>query len=293
MSHKRASEAHHPRDRPLRALEVAGQGGLTKLQASAVLAVGLAFCLGVTYHWGFLNGFTRLTHYEWPWHELGILKTAALLAAPFAVIVWVLWRIEKKKSPTYPWVLLELLALSNFLLQTLGMLADPRGIQLVREIVASPKATSYFTDAMAIQRPLEWLGHFHNANLGLHSATHPPGPVLFYYIFFKLLGPSAGALLGGCAVGLLGSVGVLVIYRFTELWTPDRRVRLTACAFYALLPALTVFFPEFDQVYPILSMLLMLFWVRAVNNSAEASKYAFTRARFSSWPLSSPTICCW
>jgi hypothetical protein len=76
-------------------------------------------------------------------------------------------------------------------------------------------------------------------------------------------------------VGLLGSIGVLVIYRFAELWTADQRVRLTASAFYALLPALTVFFPEFDQVYPILSMLLMFFWVWAVNNGAEASKYAF------------------
>jgi hypothetical protein len=275
MSQKRTGEVHYPRDRPLGAMEVGGQGGLTKLQASAVLAVGLAFCLGVIYHWGFLNGFTRLTHYEWAWGELGILKTAALLFAPFAVIVWVLWRIETEKSPTYPWLLLGLLALSNFLLQALGILADPRGIQLVREIVASPKATSYFTDAMTIQRPLEWLAHFHNAVLSLHSATHPPGPVLFYYLFFKLLGPSAGALIGGCAVGLLGSVGVLVIYRFIELWTSDQRVRLTASAFYALLPALTVFFPEFDQVYPILSMLLMLFWVRAVNNAAEASKYAF------------------
>jgi hypothetical protein len=168
-----------------------------------------------------------------------------------------------------------LLALSNFLLQALGMLADPRGIQLVREIVASPIATSYFTDAMGIQQPLEWLRHFDTAKLGLHSATHPPGPILFYYLFFKLLGPCAGALIGGCAVGLLASAGVLVIYRFGELWTSDQRARLSASAFYALLPALIVLFPEFDQVYPILAMLLMLSWVQAVNSPAEVSKYAF------------------
>jgi len=275
MSQKRAGEEHNPRGQPQVAMEAACQGGLTNLQASVVIAAGLAFCLGVTYHWGFLNGFTRLTHYEWAWRDLGILKTAALLFAPFAGIVWVLWRIEKEKSPAHPWLLLGLLALANFFLQALGMLADPRGFQLVGEIVASPKATSYFTDAMAIQRPLEWLAHFHNAELGLHSATHPPGPILFYYLFFKLLGPYAGALIGGCAVGLIGSVGILVIYRFTVLWTADQRVRLTASGFYTLLPALTVFFPEFDQVYPILSMLLMLFWVQAVDTSQEISKYAF------------------
>jgi hypothetical protein len=252
----------------------------TNLQPVVVLAVGLAFCLGVAYRWAPLNGsggfhWLGWTHSGWAWHNLGIFRTAALLFAPFALIGWVLWRIEKDISPTYPWLLLGLLALSNFLMQALGMLVDHRGIRLVREIVASPRATSYFTDAMGIQRPLEWLGHFQNAALALHSKTHPPGPILFYYLFFKLLGPSMGALVGGCAVGLMASAGVLVIYTLAGLWTSDQRTRLIASAFYALLPALTVFFPEFDQAYPILSMLLILFWVRAVRASPEVSRYMF------------------
>jgi len=275
MSHKRVDEGHDPRDRPQEATEVAGRCGLTNLQTGMVIAVGLVFCLSVTYQSGPLDRFMRLMHREWIWRDLGIFRTAALLLAPFAVIVWVLRKNEEEISPTFRWLLLGLLALSNFLVQALGILADPRGIQLIREIVASPIATSYFTDAMGIHQPLEWLSHFHNAKLGLHSATHPPGPILFYYFFFKLLGPSVGALIGGCVVGLLASAGVLVIYGFAELWRLDHRARLTACAYYALLPALTGLFPEFDQVYPILSMLLMLFWVRAVNTSAEVSKYAF------------------
>ena len=246
-----------------------------------VLAIGIAFCAGVAHHWGPLNGGGQLTrwlqlkHWAWAWRNGSILKVAALLFAPFTLIAWVLWRIEKDPLPARPRLFLGLLALSNFLLQTLAMLANRQGVQRVREIVASPLATSYFDDAMAIQRPLEWLGHFHTAHLGLHSSTHPPGPILFYYLFFKLFGPAMGALIGGFAVGLLASAGVPLIYTFAGLWTSDQRARLTASAFYALLPALTVFFPEFDQIYPILTMLLILFWVMALRVLPEASRYAF------------------
>ena len=63
-------------------------------------------------------------------------------------------------------------------------------------------------------------------------------------MFFKLLGPDTGALIGGCVVGLLASLGVVTMYQFAGLWTPDRRTRLIASAFYALMPSLTVFFPN-------------------------------------------------
>ena len=151
------------------------------------------------------------------------------------------------------------------------MVADPRGIDLVRQIVASRGATSYFFDATRIHEPLrQWLAHFPTAALERHSETHPAGPILFYDAFLTVFGPFTGALIGGFAVGLLGSAGVVVMYAFAGLWTPDPRTRLTASAWYALLPALTVFFPEFDQAYPVFSMLLILFWVRALETPPAA-----------------------
>jgi hypothetical protein len=84
-------------------------------------------------------------------------------------------------------------------------------------------------------------------------------------VFAVLFGPATGAVVGGWAVGAVGSMGVLAIYAFAGLWTDDRRVRVTAAALYALIPALTLFFPEFDQVYPILAMLIMLGWVRSLG----------------------------
>jgi hypothetical protein len=246
----------------------------TKFQAWLILAIGLVFALGVAREWDPLNGYPPWTYWIWPWRYLNLLNTAALMLGPFLLIGGVLWRAEKNASSTFPWLALALLALSNYLLQVLGTLADPPGLQRVQAIVASMGATSYFGDAMNIQHPLEWLAHFQDAKLGLHSMTHPPGPILFYYAFFKLFGPTDGAMVGGCVVGLLGSAGVAVMYMFAGLWTSDRRIRLTASAFYALLPALTVLFPEFDQAYPILSMLLIFFWVTALRSAPEGWRQA-------------------
>ncbi len=238
---------------------------ISNRQAAVVVAIGLAFCIGVAQQWEPLNGLAQLTRWEWSWRALGILKTGTLLLTPFALIAWLLRRLEKNASTRYPYVLLALLTLSNFLLQILGIMADPRGGQLVQRIVISPGTTSYFRDAMQIDGLVGWLGRFDQIPLNFHSQTHPPGPILFYYLFTSHLSPAMASLLGGCAVGLVGSFGVVIMYAFAGLWTEDRRTRMIASAYYALMPALILFFPEFDQAYPILSMLMILVWVRALN----------------------------
>ena len=140
--------------------------GSLSLQAGAVLAVGLVFAVGVILKQAPLNGFPTLIHWMWPWRDLPVFKTAVILIAPLMIIGWVLWRSEKdealasssqvRSSKATPWGLLSLLALSNFLLQVLAMVAEPRGIKLIGDIVRSPLATSYFTDATKIQSVVDW-----------------------------------------------------------------------------------------------------------------------------------------
>jgi hypothetical protein len=158
-----------------------------------------------------------------------------------------------------------LLVVANYGLQVLGLQAGLQGFGVIRDIVVSPDATGYFNDALAIDHLIPWLSHFHEMSLHIHSATHPPGPILFYYVFLRLFGQPAGAVLGGCAVGLMGSFGVLGMYRFAALWTRDVRTRFLASAIYALLPALILFLPEFDQIYPLASMLMISLWIGALT----------------------------
>jgi hypothetical protein len=241
----------------------------SKLEAAIVLAVGIAFFLGVAFAKSPLNGFVRLTGWGWPWrNEIELLRIIAFLLVPFALIDFVLRRAEGRPF-AHAWIYVGMLTAGNFLMQAMAMLAEPEGFGLLQRIVQSPAATSYFSDAQSIDGLPAWLRHFDQASLAFHSSTHPPGPVLFYFAFFKLFGAPLGSLIGGCAVGALGSLGVAVAYAFAGLWTDDKRTRVTVCALYALLPALTVFFPEFDQVYPLVSMLLILFWCRALQSEQE------------------------
>jgi hypothetical protein len=247
---------------------------LTSQQLGVILAIGLAFGLGVIYEWGPLNGLASITKWGWPWQDLGTIQMGLALLAPFLLIVLVLWNSDRATLRVPIWFWIGALTLAHFCLQLFSVLADPRGAERILQIVSSSDATSYFTDALNIHNLREWISNFHQASLIGHSKSHPAGPILFYWVFAALFGKDAGAFLGGIAVGFLASFGVVVMYQFAGLWTQDRRVRLMASAFYALIPSFTVFFPEFDQIYPIFSMLIILSFVRALNTTSRWYAYA-------------------
>jgi len=235
------------------------------LALAFVLIVGAAFAFGLLAHVSALYG---PWYWKWLERDLGLVRTMLYLAPPFAVFVVAWWVAEQSRfsdrSAALP---LVLLMAANFGLQFMALLCIPQGFDRLAAIVTSPNATSYYTDAQQISDLAAWLRNFHTANLGLHSATHPPGPILYYYAWIQLLGPAAGAIAGGIGVGVIATLGIPTMYAFAGLWTEDRRARLLACAMYALLPALIVFFPEFDQVYPIFAMLIVLAWVKALQGS--------------------------
>ena len=224
-----------------------------------VLAVGGLFAAGILLRVDVLNG---PWYWKWPWRDLGLLRGAAFLAIPLIPFAMAVRRFED--APRIPLALLMIASLS---FQVLGLLCHPGGFAHLKAVVTSPVVTSTFSDALKIGDFIPWMEKFHTSTLELHSSTHPPGPVLYYYFWIKLLGPDAGAIAGGTAVGVLAALGVPVLYSFAGLWSGDRLPRLLACAFYALLPALTVFFPGFDQVYPVVSMLMILAWVKLLQGS--------------------------
>ena len=249
-------------------------GALTTRQLAVIFGIGFVFGVGVLYEWGQLNGLPLLTNWGWPWQDLGSFQMGLALLAPFLVIAGVLWVANRETSRIPLGVLLGALVLAHFSLQLLSVFADPRGVERISQIVSSANATGYFTDALHIQNLREWMAHFHQANVSGHARTHPPGPILFYYISATLFGTDMGSFLGGYAVGLVASLGTLVMYAFAGLWTSDRNARLCAAAFYALLPGLTVFFPEFDQIYPIFAMAMIFYFVGALNEERRWSFYA-------------------
>ena len=228
----------------------------------AVLLVGGAFALGVMLQ---IDAISGPSYWHRRWHDLDLARTFALLAIALPAVL-----VAMREGPldaTSVRARLLLLMLASFALQVLGMLCDPDGFTRLQAIVLSPVATSYLTDALKITDLGTWLAGFHAATLELHSSTHPPGPILFYYGVRELVGETSAPIAGALAIGAVSTCGIPVMWWFSRLWTEQGVPRLLACALYALLPALAAFFPEFDQVYPLFAMLIVIGWVNALEGS--------------------------
>lgn len=227
-----------------------------------VVLVGLLFMAGLFAEVKYLNG---PSYWKWPWLDLSLTRAACLMGPPLLLLLWVVREIDRESTARRAWVLVAFLVCVNFALQIAAIASGPDSLSRIEEIVVHPGATDYYQQALAIGSLREWLAGFHQASLGVHSANHPPGPILYFYLLIQLIGAARAARWGGYGIGLMASLGVAVMYLFSGLWTPSIRSRLLATAFYALLPALILFFPLFDQVYPICSMLMIVLWVRTLN----------------------------
>jgi hypothetical protein len=233
-----------------------------------VVGVGAAFCVALFLELPGLNG---TWYWQWPWRSLDVIDTLAVFAAPLLVLGLVAWLWSRAQpSAADARVLVCGLVVCEILLQWARVRAEPGGWAWLQAIVQSRDATSYYTDAARIDDVGAFLRDFSWKRLEHHSSTHPPGPVLYYWVLVRLFGPEPAALIGGALIGVLASAGVAVAYVFAGLWTIDPARRLGGCFMYALMPALVAVLPSFDQVYPILTMFALLAWRRAFERTSAA-----------------------
>jgi hypothetical protein len=205
---------------------------------------------------------------------------------PFVLAVLGIERGPSIDRPVFR--VLLLLMLAAFALQVCAMASHPQGIAHLQAIVESARATSYYGDALAIASVRDWLASFDTAQLSLHAATHPPGPTLYYAAWLALLGRPDAAIAGALVLGAIATLGIPLLYALIGLWNDDRHARLVACAFYALVPAFIVFLPEFDQIYPVLALMIVIAWVRSLRDEpwfAVLAGAAFSVATFFAYNL--------
>lgn len=226
-----------------------------------LISFSIVFIILVLFHVDYTNG---PWYWRWPWRCLSPLKTALYMLLPGLLFAYAIWNIEKKKVKAA----LILLVISCFIFQFAGILLEPASYHQIENIVTSENITSYFTDASKITDLREFLSTFHLQELSLHSMTHPPGPILYYYLFIRLFGTNA-ALIGGIFVGIIASLGVLAAYTLSKLWTQNKKKRLIISALYSLIPGLILFFPEMDQIYPLLTMLLIYSWEMSLRRDVR------------------------
>ena len=169
---------------------------------------------------------------------------------------------------------LALLWLSCFLLM-LGCAAcelDPPSLGRVAQIVLNPFDTGFFLDARDLKLNgisiHDLLQHYPNIlpQLTGHARNKPPGVILFHSAVISLMGAGTnGALTSGIVIGMLAALGPAAVYVFIRYFTGDRDAAFTGASFMALCPGPLIFFPVFDQIYPLLTAGITILWARAID----------------------------
>ena len=157
-------------------------------------------------------------------------------------------------------------------LASLAILTRPASFDAMEAIIRSPSATSYYTDAAAIDQaqPTGWLAVYPELlpQTNLHTQSKPPGAVAYYLMWIRSLGygrPSAVAAAIGLAV--LGALSIPATYWLVHLLTGSASIAVTAVLMLALCPGYVLIFPTFDACYPILTAGLIGAWYLAITRS--------------------------
>jgi hypothetical protein len=235
----------------------------------SILLCGAVFLLAIIAEVPYVNG---PAYWAWPYRRLDFGRALEVFAAPLLLYGYLAQRgwSQRELTASEARRLLFGLVCCSLLLMGAGLHMRPKALHFTLKFVHHAGATGYFTDALKIGQLTDFLRDYHALPRAPHSVTHPPGPVLFWWLCIRLAGDTQGVFLGTALLALGASLAVLPLYAFGTLWTEERRLRLAPCFLWVLLPGLIANLPELDQVYPILSMLTLLSWRKALQGSARA-----------------------
>lgn len=221
-----------------------GDVGIVLPWRTLLLAFGIALAGLAALHWGCLALVTKAQldpmelsdFYPMSVFKLRLPKLYQLgFGVVYAGAVGWLWpRLAGPRRGLYLYVLggLSLAVLSNLL----------HGFRFGLDF---PTATSgdggieYYDDAIVIPGPVWLLQHFNAVQFELleHSRTHPPGPVLLYWLLHVTLRHPALISVGVCAIGL--GLSLPYLRRLLALYFDEAPPG--ALTLFALLPAMLIY----------------------------------------------------
>jgi hypothetical protein len=231
------------------------QGG--SFRVILVLVVAAFFVIAVHQH---LFNVNSHYYYTWKWQWIPSIKlypTMLPLAIPFFA-----GQMLYLRRPQLVWLALALCMISMFGLMVVGaaLQNDPPSFTRISDVVRSRWTTGFFAQAVALRksgmsvrqflaRYPELLQHFY-----IHPRQKPPGPILIELVIIRIFGPGeGGAMASGLLIGLGGTISVLATYAFIKFLTESRDAAFFGASYFALSPSPVLFFPQFDQCYPILT----------------------------------------
>jgi hypothetical protein len=250
------------------------------IKLAVLVLLFLALAAGLLFH---LDGLNGPYYWRWPWRHLATLRVfAAMLVAslPLFAGIAIIQHLGDRARPAivFPLLMLAMLAMQ---LAAAGVQHEPFAVRdgLAR-VVISPSNTSYYYDAVrASEIPLSQFLHDYPQlmpQFTMHAQEKPPGPMLFFAAVAKVFGVADDAAvyrtaaIAGLLIGILATLNVPVVYALARMLGADRGAALLAAAMMCLMPGLVLHLPMLDQLYPIITCVLLIAWVRALENASVA-----------------------
>ena len=189
----------------------------------------------------------------------------------YALLLPVLWAVifvHKRLDKLGTGKALAILACAMFCVDFCAVIAKsgPDVLTWLEQVIKSQLDTSFFADAVRLRVQPHWIATFQNQQLYLHSSTHPIGPVLYYAVLIDWLGPEKATIAAPILIAMMSSMTVFAMYFCSGVWTRVRKDRLFLCVLWALCPAVGLIFPEFDQIYPALTMVMLASAIYALEH---------------------------
>jgi hypothetical protein len=240
-----------------------------RLVSRVALGAGLALFVAVMAHAPRLNGPAS---WEWPWQRLDWFTTFSAVAVGSAPLFTS--RALRAAGGTKTAFLLALLSAGALLSAAAAMVVQPTGLDRMHSLIESSVITSYYTDAIDLASQPDWLASYSERlpSLHLHTKTKPAGPVLFYVALIRAFGPgSATAAAAALLIALGAALAPPAVYLLARELGETADSAYEAACVMALSPSLLIFFPEFDQAFPLMTCLLVGAWSRAMKGSLAAT----------------------
>lgn len=197
-----------------------------------------------------------------------------LLIASFLIFFYFSF-VKKLFKNTGVYLSLAIIFSISFIFITFGFYPD--GYQRFSRIVRSSGVTSYYNDMQNIINVSEFLKNYvkNIPTLHMHSQTHPPGPILYFYLTdlagrkvnqtFNLNLDLAG--FGGMIVPILGAFAMVPLYVLVRNLHSTVTARISVLI-YCLVPSIIFFTTELDQLYSLFFILIILFYYLGVKRKS-------------------------
>ncbi len=233
-------------------------------------------------------GLNGADYHPWYWRNLGLWPLygwMAMAAVPF-FIGQSLCGCGQHRRRAMVVVGLMLLMASTFSLELAAISQqEPKNLGRVAAIVENAINTSYYSAAKVfVEQQAQgkglraWMSIFPDLMplMVVHARYKPPGLILYYYAIIELFGSGvAGQMVGGMLIGIGTTLAVPATYALIRILGRDSNAAWCGASFMALCPALILFFPQFDQIYPTLACAMVLCWYLALENKSVGWAIAF------------------